>query len=531
MPTLTWQGKDKIINHHRDIPFYLLDKQYSFQAENDKSLNSNDNLIINGDNLLALKSLLPQFGGRVNCIYIDPPYNTGNESWVYNDNVNDPRIQKWLGEVVGKEGEDFSRHDKWLCMMYPRLQLLKQLLAQDGVIFISIDDNEQANLKLICDEIFGYRNFIANFVWKKKQGGGNDSNNVVVEHEYIFAYAKNIKQIQFNLDETHQLDDKLYPFSDENGNYGLITLDKSSLGYIESLDFEIKDKNGNSYYPRNKNGEKKFRWRWGREKVEEEFDKLVFKNGKVYTKSYRPNGVTPKSLLVDSLYGRTETGKDDIKAVFNNEAPFSYPKPIALISHFLSLSTNKNAIILDSFLGSGTTAHAVLSLNKKDGGSRRFIGIEMMNYAETITAERVRRVINGYGTKPETQAGTGGGFSYYTIGSPLFDGNFLNPNAPLQSIREYMGYSVGLNEIWETNNSLSPHILGIKDGTAYVFFYLENEVTTLDLDFLKTFGSLDEKTPKPEMFVIYADKLALSKEQLEDFKIIFRQIPRDISRF
>ena len=160
MPTLNWIGKDKVINHHQDVPFRVLEHQYAYGAP------ESGNMIIKGDNLHALKALLPQYEGRVKCIYIDPPYNTGNESWVYNDNVNDPKIRKWLGEVVGREGEDLSRHDKWLCMMYPRLKLLQRLLADDGAIFISIDDNEQANLRLICDEIFGSNNFLANISWE-----------------------------------------------------------------------------------------------------------------------------------------------------------------------------------------------------------------------------------------------------------------------------------------------------------------------------------------------------------------------------
>ena len=168
MPTLTWIGKDKVVNHHHDVPYSVLEKTETFTAPQDTPENSTKNRIIHGDNLAVLKSLLPEFEGRVNCIYIDPPYNTGNEGWVYNDNVNDPRIKKWLGDVVGKEGDDLTRHDKWLCMMYPRLKLLHRLLADDGVIFVSIDDNEQANLKLICDEVFGEINFISSIVWQKR---------------------------------------------------------------------------------------------------------------------------------------------------------------------------------------------------------------------------------------------------------------------------------------------------------------------------------------------------------------------------
>ena len=185
MPTLEWIGKSKVINHHQDVPFRVLERKYSFDenGQHDED-NGSENMIIRGDNLEALKALLPRYEGRVKCIYIDPPYNTGNEGWVYNDNVNDPKIKKWLGEVVGKEGEDLTRHDKWLCMMYPRLKLLQKLLADDGVIFISIDEIEHRYLELVMDEIFGSANRIDTFVWQNNYGGGAKSNYVVHLHEY-----------------------------------------------------------------------------------------------------------------------------------------------------------------------------------------------------------------------------------------------------------------------------------------------------------------------------------------------------------
>ena len=194
MPTLHWIGKDKVINHHMDVPFKVLEHTYGFEngALTDQETKSG-NKIIHGDNLEALKSLLPEYEGKIKCIYIDPPYNTGNEGWVYNDNVSDPKINKWLHSVVGKEGEDLSRHDKWLCMMYPRLKLLHKLLAEDGAIFISIDDNEQANLKLICDEIFGGRNYLGLITRKQSSGSKNDtgSNKIITTADYITCYKKN----------------------------------------------------------------------------------------------------------------------------------------------------------------------------------------------------------------------------------------------------------------------------------------------------------------------------------------------------
>ena len=185
MPTLEWIGKDKVVNHHLEVPYRVLEERYTYNAE------TSENMIIRGDNLEALKALLPRYEGKVKCIYIDPPYNTGNEEWVYNDNVNDPRIKKWLGEVVGKEGEDLSRHDKWLCMMYPRLKLLQRLLAEDGAIFISIDDTEYANLKLICDDIFGANNFVEAVVWQKRTSP-DARKRISNGHEYVVIYVKNI---------------------------------------------------------------------------------------------------------------------------------------------------------------------------------------------------------------------------------------------------------------------------------------------------------------------------------------------------
>ena len=194
MPTLHWVGKDKVRHHHRDVPYRVLRDHYRFAAPDGAPANSTDNRIIHGDNLEALKSLLPEFEGKVKCIYIDPPYNTGNEGWVYNDNVNDPRMRKWLGQVVGKEGEDMSRHDKWLCMMYPRLKLLHRLLADDGAIFVSIDDNEVHNLRAVMDEVFGRRNFITTVIWQKVYSPKNTARHFSEDHDFVLVYAKSAER-------------------------------------------------------------------------------------------------------------------------------------------------------------------------------------------------------------------------------------------------------------------------------------------------------------------------------------------------
>ena len=342
-----------------------------------------ENLYIEGDNLEVLKLLQETYLGKIKMIYIDPPYNTGND-FVYEDDFaqsmdeymsNSGQFDDEGNRLVKNLDSNGRFHTDWLNMIYPRLRLAKDLLTDDGVIFISIDDNEINNLKNCCNDIFGNSNFVSQFVWKKKQGGGNDSNFVVTEHEYILCYAKNTLNLLFNLDKNYKLDDKLYPFKDEFGNYGLITLDKSSIQFSQSLVYDIVGPDGQIYKPRVIKG-KQSCWRWGKSKVEKEYNHLVFKNDKVYTKYYRPDGVTPRSLLIDPVYGRTESGNDDIKILFKQN-PFSYPKPILLIKHFVSIATLSNDIILDFFSGSATTAHAVMQLNAEDGGNRKFIMVQL----------------------------------------------------------------------------------------------------------------------------------------------------------
>ena len=556
MPKLIWQGKEQVINHHHDVPFHLLQKEYDFIADDDKPTNRTDNLLIHGDNLTALKSLLPEFGGRVNCIYIDPPYNTGNENWVYNDNVNDPRIQKWLGEVVGKEGEDFSRHDKWLCMMYPRLKLLKELLADDGVIFISIDDNEQANLKLICDEIFGRTNLLTQMVWRT-DGNFDNQAKIKICHEYVLCYAKNIDNLGLpnGIDPSIPENSKIFnPFIKntivKNGSKNPISTITLPIGFpCSEKDLIIPQRN--DVYPHYSSDAiiKNYQLTnsvdissgWSSKSLLEKFIETKFKpvldtkgqktrfeisnTGAIESIKERENTSHIVSILQG--LGSTQNMSNDLK---NANIIFDFPKPIDLVKFLINFYADKNAIILDSFMGSGTTAHAVLSLNQKDGGNRRFIGIEMMDYAESITAERIRRVINGYGTKDETKNGTGGGFSFYRVGEPLFFGDNLNPTAPISAIREYIGYTEGVSDIWQMDNGASIHALGVANNTAYVFYYLQDKVTTLDFEFLQSLSPTGF-VKKPESWVIYADKVALSPEQLKQYNIVFKRIPRDISKF
>ncbi len=558
MPILNWIGKDAVINHHHDVPYRTLDKKYTFA--NGKCVEAADNVsaddenkIIHGDNLEALKALLPEYEGRVKCIYIDPPYNTGNEKWVYNDNVNSPKIQKWLHDVYHDSGitvDDLSRHDKWLCMMYPRLVLLKKLLANDGAIFISIDDNEQANLKLICDEIFGAGNFVGIFSWVRKKKGSFLSKTLRKMIEYVYCYKSSNSDIEFygenaysekwqpivkrtnqqkqliipsNLIET-TLPDGLYDagFRGKEGTgvefvnsftvkNGIVITDVTVLGrFVWTQDFLDNElKNGTKISLSNKFG----------------FNVLRF-NQESKTK-------TPSTLINDQNgVGTNEDASFDLQKIFKsgvNEV-FQYSKPHSLIEYLINMLCKEDlyAIILDSFAGSGTTAHAVLNLNKQDGGNRKFILVEMEDYAENITAERVRRVIKGYGEGKNAKEGTGGSFTFYELGEPIFkEDGYLNESVGTEKLCEYIWYTETrkpYSRQTEGNLASKGYLLGTHNDTAYYFYYEPNKATTLDKAFLNTI------TVKADMYIIYADNCLLNDEFMHLNNIKFKKIPRDIKK-
>lgn len=543
MPTLDWIGKDKVINHHMDVPYRVLDAQYTFGEDT-------GNMIIHGDNLEALKSLLPQYEGKIRCIYIDPPYNTGNEGWVYNDNVNDPRIRKWLGQVVGSESEDLSRHDKWLCMMYPRLKLLHKLLAEDGVIFISLDYHEQPYLRMILDEIFGSANYVSEIACVNKPSGRSDDKYIATAHESIIIYRKSelLSLGGFAPDEKitkryNKTDDDgrlyreedlrkrgthdersdrpnlFYPFFyNESTNELLIgnNEDETPSGFIRIEPMKDKDVEGT--------------WRWGKETA------LEYKS--YIHPRYMPNkgqwslfewqylderGDVKPTTLWDFKDVNSERGTETfIKFLGFNKSDFPNPKPVGTIERVIKIATDPDSIILDSFAGSGTTAHAVLNMNNTDGGNRKFILIEMCDYAETITAERVRRVINGYGEGKKAVEGTGGGFTFYELGDKLLDGEYLNENVPLDIIRSYVYFTETKQAV--TDKADEPYYLGTYLDMAYYFYYDKDAATTLDHDFLTTVRTTAES------YVIYADRCILSNEELEKYHITFKKIPRDITR-
>lgn len=524
MPTLEWIGKDKVVNHHQQVPYKTLVPQYTFNAE------CSDNMIIKGDNLEALKALLPRFEGKIKCIYIDPPYNTGNEGWVYNDNVNDPKIRKWLGEAVGKEGEDLSRHDKWLCMMYPRLKLLHKMLADDGAIFISIDDNEVTYLRLLLDEIFGSNCFVHELIWKNKYGPGAFTRGVGNVHEYILCYSKKpLLAVSAPLSEEEI---KKYKNTDSKVEVrgGFIT---------QPLATRSKDDRPNLVYPVYYNGEEIWpdkQWIWEKTRLFAaiEKDEVVFnkQSGKwsVRFKQYLrdENGKMRLGKPISILTGPyNQDGSKEIESIFGGRV-FNNPKPKELIKYLFSFVFNEKedseGIYLDSFAGSGSTAHAVFDLNKQDGGNRKIILVEMGDYADSITAERVKRVISGYGEGKKAIEGTGGDFTFYELGVPLLTsvGN-INEEVDVKDLREYIWY-METHAPLQTIAAQDPYYLGTNDSTAYYFCYEKDSIVTLDMDLLATV------TIKAESYVMYADQCGLSDEELKRFGITFRKIPRDIAK-
>ena len=585
MPTLEWIGKDKVVNHHQEVPYRVLERQYSYdEAGQHAEDNGSENVIIHGDNLEALKALLPRYEGKVKCIYIDPPYNTGNEGWVYNDNVNDPKIKKWLGEVVGKEGEDLSRHDKWLCMMYPRLKLLQRLLAEDGVIFISIDDNELYNLKSICDEIFGLSCFVSNISWQRTYSMRNDSQGIPAEIEHILVYSKKPMWIPSKLPRTEEMNSKYKnPDNDPQGPWQNTTAFAPGGTTHQGMVYAIQHPfTGKMMYPT-----RDAHWRYQQEQMleimrgwcnyelkelddaheraavcgltpdevrqgvkaivlSEPLDVSSQKAKKVYERGQWPRfyftsggkgGIRRKTYMESvggkpatnywpfSETGHTDEAKKDLLSIFGGKVTFDTPKPARLIERVLTIAASPDSIVLDSFAGSGTTAHAVLNMNKADGGNRRFILVEMMDYADSITAERVKRVIDGYGEGKKAVEGTGGSFSYYELGPVLLlpDGN-LNEEVGAQKIREYVYYMETKEPLPTEQPKDEPYFMGLCRNTAYYFYYERERVTTLDHTFLATIQT------KAEGYTIYADLCAIPQETLRKHNITFKKIPRDIAR-
>ena len=462
MPVLNWIGKDSVVTYHSKVPFRTLSLTYGYTAEHrrEEGLSSESgNMIVYGDNLLSLKALLPRLEGQVKCIYNDPPYNTG-KPWTYSDDCNDPRTRDWINKVVGKQGEDLSRHDKWLCMMYPRLVLMRRMLLPDGVIFISCDDNEQAALRMMMNEIFGEDCFVSNIIWQKSYSPRNDSKGIPTTTDHIIAYSKKPGWNPFKLERTEGMNaryanpdnDKdywrpdnayaseaathqgmvyaiqhpftgelIYPIMSNHWRYGQGEMLDIMNGWCE---YELRDLNDAEERARIC-GISADEVRQGvmgivlKESLEiskqkaqavlerGQWPKYYFtSSGNISRKTYlgEVGGRVTTNLWPFSEVDNTDGAKKELIEIFEGAVPFDTPKPTRLIDRILEIAVEPGDIVMDCFAGSGTTAHSVLKANLKDGGDRKFVLLEVDADIVKTTQERVQRAISGYeytGTKTE----------------------------------------------------------------------------------------------------------------------------------
>lgn len=493
MPTLQFKGKNIIWNHHLSIPYHSLQEVEDLSFQGDKGA---DNLIIEGDNLVALKALLPQYSGKIDVVYIDPPYNTGDDNgigkgWVYNDNVNSPLIREWLKKEVSKD--DLTKHDKWLCMMTPRLKLLRELLTNSGVIFISIDDNEYHNLLSLCLEIFNEENFVPSFIWEKKKKPSFLHQNIGKVTEFIVCFTKDTNDsYPFSLETTTK--GKKYPFNNAGNSLETLTFKAQSVQFgiddqiIEPQDMsegniktelldriEIKDgRNHNNF-------RLKGEWRYSQNTLNE----IIENNEAIYISKipFRPNHIKSggeikkmKNIFSPSHYNMqtNEDAKKQLEELFGR-SPFDYPKPVDLIKALIKATTyhNANAIILDSFAGSGTTMHAVNELNK-DGGNRKCILVQMTeatdaepdkNICRDITRERNKLAIEKYGYDS--------GFRYLKVGTAIDPDTMLDGELPTyQQFAEYVFYLATGGHLAEKENINSEnHFVGTEGSQAIYLIY------------------------------------------------------------
>ena len=408
MTDFIFKGREFVYNHHHSVPFCPL---LPDEGKGVGPAALDGNLVIHGDNLHALKSLIPLYAGLVDCIFIDPPYNTGNEGWCYNDNVSSPMTKEWLeANPVGIE--DGLRHDKWCAMMWPRLRMLHELLSEKGTLWLTLDGNEVHRAKLMLDMIFGEEHMIGNLVWEKSDSPRMDTRTFSSSYDFILVYAKNPDQMIFNRLQQEESDvPSHYNKEDEDGRLYYLKPLRMMGGRSETreaapnLYYALKSPDGDDVFPKMQDGSDGA-WRWSKGKFERESGRIEWRKGNgsgswvPYFRIYADtlSGRPPETIWYHRDVGGSRTAKAQIKQIFSGPE-FDTPKPLGLLSRVIEISTEKESIILDSFAGSGTTAHAVLDMNKEDGGNRRFVLVEMEDYADRLTAERVRRVINGYAFK------------------------------------------------------------------------------------------------------------------------------------
>lgn len=546
MPSLNFKGKALVQNFHLLVPYHEL-KLVKSKSLTDK-VSLHDNLVVHGDNLKALKALLPYYHGKVRCIYIDPPYNTGNEGWVYNDSVSSPMMQEWLGKVVDRE--DLTRHDKWLCMMLPRLKLLREFLTDDGAIFVSIDESEAHRLGCLMEEVFGEDNLLATFVRKRRLSTGMRDQPVSPDHEYVIAYARSLERVTLFGTKRRPED---YPLQDTIGRY-------------RSTDLTVgmgKDLRPNQYYAIHDPTTKEEYWPpetrvWrfepGTMAKEIKAGNIIWPSAATgsrmtrprYKTRYSPDEQNENPVSTWMVGSSDPVDSDDTIEVLSSglnqeatrelreidlEGEFAYPKPVSLVQSLINLTTRRDSIVLDCFAGTATTGHAVLAANQIDGGNRRFVLVEMQDYADTITAERIRRVIKGV-PKAKDKAlkkGLGGTFSFAEVGNPMELEKLLKADK-LPKYEDLAGYvfytATGEDFDARQINRKTGFIGESANYDVYLLYepdmdYLKNTALTLDLA-----RSLPKGSGKKRL--VFAPTKYLDSIHLEENRIEFCQLPFEI---
>jgi adenine-specific DNA-methyltransferase len=525
MATINFKGKEIVRNFHLAVPYHELIPDKKKSITNNAGLN--DNLIIHGDNLIALKALLPSYAGKVKCIYIDPPYNIGNEDWVYNDKVNSPMMKEWLGKVVDKD--DLTRHDKWLCMMMPRLKLLRDLLTEDGVICVSIDDVELGNLLALMDEVFGEQNREEIICWRRRHNQPNDKSKPIAKvAEFVVVYGRNLDYLKSqqafhgitvtgkfsNPDNDPRGDWASKPWkagTNQTGTrYTIYTptgkkMTEEWLGTEETYRKYLEEKR--MFFPRGGDG---------------------FPRKKYYKDEREEEGQVAHNFWGHEQFGSNQEASAELADIGISD--FDNPKPVRLIKSILTIFSDPNSIILDSFAGSGTTAHSTLVLNKEDGGKRTFILVECEDYANKITAERVRRVIKGVKSAKDEdlKSGLGGSFSYFELGKPIDTERILKGDdlPSFVELGRYIFYTATGDEFNEKKINEKTGFIGeSKDYKVYLIYkpdleYLKSSALTLD--FAQKLGKSSKKR------LVFAPTKYLDQENLDRLGIEFAQIPFDI---
>ena len=532
MPRLHFKGKVFVENHHLAVPFHEMlpvrEKGLSEKAR------LHDNLIVHGDNLAALKSLLPTYHGKVKCVYIDPPYNTGNEGWAYNDNVNSPLMRDWLGRVVDRD--DLTRHDKWCCMMMPRLKLLRELLREDGSIFVSIDDNEVHHLRSLMDEVFGEENFLATAIWQKVFSPKNTAKYFSDDHDYVMAYARRIEAWRPNLIARGERAVKRYKNPDDDPRGAWASSDLTARNFYSQGTYEVTSPSGKKFKPSVGNYFRVSPERFA--KLDEDGRVWWGKSGNNMPRLKRfltevKKGVVPQTLWLHTDVGNTQEAKKELVSTLQferSEDVFNTVKPSRLVRRILQIATDSDSIVLDSFAGSGTTAHAVLAQNQEDGGNRRFILVECEDYADNITAERVRRVIKGVPSAKDDalKTGLGGTFSYFELGRPmrqesLLDGSHL---PSWEKLASYIFFTATGQEFDPSEIDRDTGFVG-RTASHDVFLFYQPDVNKLKSLAL----SLPEARALPagsRRRLVFAPTKYLDRDFLHQYRIDFQQLPFQI---